>query len=103
MDAYVDPTKEVFRAFRENDRAGPIHMLNLVKFHDTATYEDGHTCPGAEAYAAYGRDSGPVFERLGGRIVWRGVFELMLIAPKRARHGMRVLSRNTLRWRRLFR
>ena len=37
--------------------------------------------PGAEAYAAYGRDSGPVFMRLGGKVVWQGRFELMLIGP----------------------
>ena len=37
-----------------------------------------------EAYAAYGRESGPVFARLGGKIVWRGRFELMLIGPRGA-------------------
>lgn len=40
---------------------------------------------GAEAYAAYGRDSAPVFARLGGRIVWRGAFEQMLIGPAEER------------------
>ncbi|MGB9028028.1 MAG: DUF1330 domain-containing protein, partial [Rhodomicrobium sp.] len=33
------------------------------------------------AYAAYGGESAPVFARLGGRIVWQGRFELMLIGP----------------------
>ena len=56
-------------------------MLNLVRFRDVAIYPDGHTTTGAEAYAAYGRESFPVFARLGGRIVWRGSFELMLIGP----------------------
>ena len=46
-----------------------------------AAYPDGRKATGAEAYAAYGRESGPVFERLGGRIVWQGRFELMLIGP----------------------
>lgn len=81
MQGYVDPTKETFAAFRGNDRAGPIHMLNLVRFKETATYEDGRKATGAQAYAAYGRDSYPIFSRLGGRIVWRGHFELMLIGP----------------------
>lgn len=85
MQGYVDPTKETFAAFRGNDRAGPIHMLNLVRFKETATYEDGRKATGAEAYAAYGRDSFPVFSRLGGRIVWRGHFELMLIGPAEER------------------
>src|SRR5262245_15997864 len=81
MTHYIDPTRETFAAFRENDRAGPIHMLNLVRLRATATYPDGRKISGAAAYAAYGRDSGPVFARVGGRIVWRGEFELMLIGP----------------------
>lgn len=82
MTGYVDPTKETFAAFRANDRDGPIHMLNLVRFRDKAAYPDGREASGAEAYAAYGRDSHPVFSRLGGKIVWRGTFELMLIGPE---------------------
>src|SRR4051812_33479012 len=78
---HIDPTKEVFAQFRSNDRPGPIHMLNLVRLLGRAAYPDGRSASGAEAYAAYGRESGPVFERLGGRIVWQGRFELMLIGP----------------------
>ena len=81
MTGYIDPTKETFAAFRENDRPGPIHMLNLVRFRDKAQYPDGREATGAEAYAAYGRESLPVLSRLGGRIVRRGSFELMLIGP----------------------
>ena len=78
---HIDPTKEVFAQFRANDREGPIHMLNLVRLRKEAAYPDGRKATGAEAYAAYGRESGPVFERLGGTIVWQGQFELMLIGP----------------------
>ena len=81
MTGYIDPTKEVFAAFRENDREGPIHMLNLVRLRPRAAYPDGRDVTGADAYAAYGRESEPVFTRLGGRIVWQGRFELMLIGP----------------------
>jgi uncharacterized protein (DUF1330 family) len=56
-------------------------MLNLVRLRERAVYADGRAASGAEAYAAYGRESGPVFKRLGGHIVWRGSFELMLIGP----------------------
>jgi uncharacterized protein (DUF1330 family) len=85
MTGHIDPTKEAFAAFRANDRSDPIHMLNLVRFRDRAAYADGREATGAEAYAAYSRDSHPVFSRLGGRIIWRGRFELMLIGP----HGER--------------
>jgi len=78
---FIDPTKETFALFRENDRPGPIDMLNLVRLRERAVYADGREASGAEAYAAYGRESGPVFKRVGGHIVWRGSFELMLIGP----------------------
>ncbi len=81
MTGYVDPTKETFAAFRALDRDGPIHMLNLVRLRERAVYEDGREATGAEAYAAYSRESGPVFKALGGAIVWSGKFELMLIGP----------------------
>jgi uncharacterized protein (DUF1330 family) len=85
MTGHIDPTKVAFAAFRANDRAGPIHMLNLVRMRARANYPDGRQATGAEAYAAYGRESGPVFARLGGRIVWRATFEQMLIGPSEER------------------
>jgi uncharacterized protein (DUF1330 family) len=81
MPGFIDPTKETFAAFRAADREGPIHMLNLVRLRERASYADGRSTSGAEAYAAYGRESLPVFMRLGGSIVWSGEFELMLIGP----------------------
>ncbi len=63
-------------------------MLNLVRFRDKAAYTDGREAAGAEAYAAYGRESYPFFSRVGGRIVWRGSFELMLIGRQRKTQTM---------------
>ncbi len=85
MIGHVDPTKETFAAFRADDRPGPIHMLNLVRLRAQAVYPDGRQATGREAYAAYGEESAPVFAALGGRIVWRGRFELMLIGPEAER------------------
>jgi uncharacterized protein (DUF1330 family) len=82
---HIDPTKEVFAQFRANDRDGAIHMLNLVRLRQRALYPDGRKATGAQAYAAYGRGSGPVFRRVGGRVVWQGRFELMLIGPQEER------------------
>lgn len=81
MTGHIDPTREGFAAFRAVPRKGPIHMLNLVKLRAVAAYPDGRKATGAEAYDAYGRESAPVFKKLGGRIVWRGTFEHMLIGP----------------------
>lgn len=85
MAHHVDPTKERFALFRDLPRTGPIHMLNLVRFRARAAYPDGREATGQEAYAAYGRDSGPVFVRLGGKIIWRGDFQFMLIGPEEER------------------
>ena len=82
MQDYVDPTKESFGRFKDLPRDHPVQMLNLVRLKEKAVYPDGTTCSGAEAYAAYGRESGPVFRELGGRIIWSGEFQLTLIGPQ---------------------
>ena len=79
---HIDPMREVFGRFRSLAEEGPIHMLNRVRLRDEAEYPDGTEATGAEAYAAYGRESAPVFKRVGGRIAWSGDFRLMLIGPE---------------------
>ena len=82
MENYIDPTRETFAQFKDLPRESTIHMLNLVKLNETAIYEDGTESTGKEAYAAYGRESFPIFHALGGKIVWRGNFQLTLIGPE---------------------
>lgn len=79
---FIDPTKDSFARFRALDRQGPVHMLNLLRFHAVAAYDDGTVATGAEAYRSYARESGPIFKRLGGRQVWVGRPESMLIGPQ---------------------
>jgi uncharacterized protein (DUF1330 family) len=81
-EGHIDPTRARFGAFRTLADDGPVHMLNLVRLRETAAYPDGRSATGAQAYAAYGRESGPVFRRVGGRIAWSGDFRLMLIGPE---------------------
>jgi uncharacterized protein (DUF1330 family) len=80
-DHHIDPTKEAFAALKGLALDHPVEMLNLVKFKDKATYEDGRVATGAEAYAAYGKESGPIFHKVGGEIVWSGQPEHILIGP----------------------
>ncbi|MBN8846026.1 MAG: DUF1330 domain-containing protein [Sphingomonadales bacterium] len=85
-DTHVDPERAQFDAFKALPRDTKIHMLNLVRFKEKATYPADHPLAGAdltgaEAYANYGADSGPVFQRVGGSIVWRGSMEALLIGP----------------------
>ena len=85
-DRHVDPERPQFEAFKALPRDTPIHMLNLVRFKDKAAYTADHRfaewdMSGADAYAMYGKESAPVFGRVGGRIVWRATMEAMLIGP----------------------
>ena len=85
-DQHIDPERAAFDAFKSLPRDQPIEMLNLVRFRDHAAYPDDHRCAaqrltGAEAYARYGAESGPVFARVGGTVVWSGDPALVLIGP----------------------
>lgn len=85
-DAFIDPTRVQFDLFKGLDRDQPVEMLNLVRFRDLAAYPEDHPLhgeglTGAEAYGNYGSDSGPIFTKVGGSIIWRGEFQSTLIGP----------------------
>lgn len=85
-ESYIDPDRAQFEAFKGLDRDHPIEMLNLVRFRETAAYPEGHALAGkgltgAEAYRNYGRESGPVFTKVGGSVLYRGAFQTTLIGP----------------------
>lgn len=87
MTGSIDPTRAQFDAFKALARDTPVHMLNLVRFRDRAAYPPGHPDAeqgrtGREAYEAYGRTSGPVFRRVGGRVVWSGRPETVVTGPE---------------------
>lgn len=79
---HIDPTREQFEALKTHDRMKPVNMLNLVRLRYKAEYEDGRDCTGADAYREYGAASSPIFNRVGGQIVWRGVPKGVLIGPE---------------------
>lgn len=86
MDQHVDPERAAFDAFKALPRDAPVEMLNLLRFRDQAEYPAGHPragegLSGAAAYRLYGAESGPVFQRVGGSILWSGRPELTLIGP----------------------
>jgi len=81
MSRFVDPTREQFAALTGQQIDGPLQMLNLIRLKKKVVYPSGERATGAEAYAAYGKASAPVFKRVGGKIVWRGDFRQMVIGP----------------------
>jgi uncharacterized protein (DUF1330 family) len=56
--------------------AGPVVMLNLLKFKPIAEGEEGS---GAEAYARYGSAVVKLIEDRGGKVLWSGRPEAVLI------------------------
>jgi len=77
----IDPQREQFDAFKALPRDQLILMLNLIRLNDKARYNDDRQLSGAQAYAEYGRHSGPIFSRVGGQIIWRGEPQAVLIGP----------------------
>ncbi len=86
MAGSIDPLREQFEAFKALPRDTPIQMLNLIRLRDTAAYPEEHpdhgkNLSGLEAYRAYGRSSGPIFRRVGGKQVWAGRPEAVVTGP----------------------
>lgn len=85
--SHIDPDPAGWEQFKSLPRDTPIHMLNLVRLKDKAEYPDGHPnagkgLSGLDAYRAYGEDSGPVFRKVGGEVIWSGRPEAMVIGPQ---------------------
>jgi uncharacterized protein (DUF1330 family) len=90
---HVDPDRAHFDAFKALPRDAPILMLNLIRLRERAAYPDGRDVTGADAYAAYGRESRTIFQRVGGQIVWRGRPEQVLIGPLDERWDVAFIAR----------
>lgn len=85
-DTHIDPTREQFEAFKDLPRDTPIQMLNLVRFRAKAAYPVSHALvddasTGAQAYIRYGVETGPILNKVGGSILWRGSYDTTLIGP----------------------
>ena len=77
----VSPTEAQIKGFFEPAAKAPIYMVNLLKFHEHANYEDGResALSGREAYALYGKAVATLIQQVGGQIGFSGeVSRLML-------------------------
>ena len=77
----VTPAQEQMAGFLAPGPDGPISMVNLLKFKDKATYQDGRETEltGQEAYALYSRGVMKTLATVGGKLVFSGdVSRLML-------------------------
>jgi uncharacterized protein (DUF1330 family) len=71
----ISPDPKNFRKLIET-HDGPVVMLNLLKYKQKAEGEEG---TGAEAYARYGSRVVKLIEAAGGKVLWSGKPEAVLI------------------------
>ena len=77
MSGYIDPGREQFEAFKALPRDTPIHMLNLIKYREIASYpadhpDHGRGLTGRQAYREYSRAIAPILARVGAARQWGG-------------------------------
>ena len=65
----IVPRPDQIQALVADPDQGPVVMLNLLKFKDRATGEEG---TGADAYRRYGEAVIKMVEARGGRVLWSG-------------------------------
>ena len=88
VSAYLEVSPEQGAAFFGTPDAGPVVMLNLLRFRDMADYShapdlapDGPVS-GREAYDRYMRDMRPLLEASGGGVLVSGSSAGFLIGPQ---------------------
>ncbi|RVW02883.1 DUF1330 domain-containing protein [Rhodococcus xishaensis] len=77
----VYPSVERIGALSAVESGEPIVMLNLLRFRDKAVYSDGRstTLTGREAYQIYATAMQKVVEENGGRFVFGGQIDSLVI------------------------
>jgi uncharacterized protein (DUF1330 family) len=75
----IRPNKDQFRALANAPDEGPVVMLNLLKFKDVAS--DGAST-GAAEYGKYGDAAVEMVEARGGKVLWMGRAEQVLIGDE---------------------
>jgi uncharacterized protein (DUF1330 family) len=77
----VNPSPAQIQALVASAVPGPIVMLNLLKFRPNAAYDDGHDAhiSGQEAYMRYGAPMQQLVAADGGRIIFSGQAQTMVI------------------------
>jgi uncharacterized protein (DUF1330 family) len=73
----IGPTKEQITALVESELETPVVMLNLLKFSENAGRDDAGS--GRASYARYGDRVRSMLESVGGRILWQGRVDSVVI------------------------
>lgn len=87
----VNPTREQMAAMRASAAEdGRIHMINLLRYRERAEYPADHECAaqglsGKAAYRNYMAETEHHLAKVGGKVIWRGAPNLILIGPAEER------------------
>ena len=80
----IRPNRDQFLALLEAPDEGPVVMLNLLKFKPQSS--DGSST-GGEEYKKYGDAAVEMIEARGGKVIWSGRAEQILIEPAHPLQG----------------
>ena len=77
----VLPNEEQMAGFLEPDTGQAIYMVNLLKYHEKASYDDGRDSQlsGKEAYALYSAGVVACLAAVGGEIVFHGEVQRLML------------------------
>ena len=80
VENQVQPNPDSVRSFLGGE-AEPVVMVNLLKFRERAEYEDGRASElsGYEAYRLYAAEMRKQVEAAGGRFLFSGAVESLLL------------------------
>jgi uncharacterized protein (DUF1330 family) len=85
----ITPTREQFEEFAHHAREGEVVMINLLHFAPSGGSDNSE---GADAYRQYGEAAIKMVEARGGRVVWMGRPEHVVIGdPEHDRWDLAVL------------
>ena len=88
---HISPTPDAIAAFAQRGLSGPIRMLNLLRFRETADYSASldlapdEPISGAGAYQIYSAHTMPLLTEVGGTAIFVGTGGPLLIGPAEAR------------------
>jgi uncharacterized protein (DUF1330 family) len=76
----IAPTKDQIQALLDSDLDTPVVMLNLLRFAGRSGGENGdERGSGRDSYARYGDRVRSMLEKVGGRILWQGLADSVVI------------------------
>jgi uncharacterized protein (DUF1330 family) len=80
----IGPTKEQIQALVESELETPVVMLNLLKFAERSggkgdAGDGSQSATGRDSYARYGDRVRSMLEKVGGRVLWQGRADSVVI------------------------